>query len=170
MRSIWNCGHSKVSIPKNKKSLHKFVVVLDATSKINSGLWNGNAHFFGDYDQCLSIEHNTHNNTIRGQYCTAVLSVDPNVLNGDMQFLKLQHVLHSLSNFLQLIQTFLACENCQWTKVWGNFWTLEKCKRRLRNLRTQIVFAKRLGNTATKRKKEVQATNNSVFWGRSVCL
>ncbi|KAJ3647370.1 hypothetical protein Zmor_019249 [Zophobas morio] len=65
--------------------------MLDATSKINSGLWNGNAHFFGDYDQCLSIEHNTHNNTIRGQYCTAVLSVDPNVLNGDMQFLKLQH-------------------------------------------------------------------------------
>lgn len=45
--------------------------MLDATSKIPSGIFDGTLNAFGDFDQCLAVELPTRKGTIefRGQYC-----------------------------------------------------------------------------------------------------
>lgn len=50
-------------------------LVFDATSKLQSGLTHGNLADFGDYDLCLSIEHNATSGLIKGQYCFGLMNL-----------------------------------------------------------------------------------------------
>lgn len=42
--------------------------MLDATAKLPSGILSGNLNQFGDFDECLSVEH--------AQYCLTELNLD----------------------------------------------------------------------------------------------
>jgi hypothetical protein len=44
-------------------------VVVDATSKIPSGLWSLNLGEMGDFQQCVNIEASTRSGEIFGKYC-----------------------------------------------------------------------------------------------------
>jgi hypothetical protein len=43
--------------------------VVDATSKIPSGLWSLNLGEMGDFQQCVNIEASTRSGEIFGKYC-----------------------------------------------------------------------------------------------------
>ncbi|KAJ3647369.1 hypothetical protein Zmor_019248 [Zophobas morio] len=73
--------------------------MFDATGKINAGMSNGNLHFFGDFDLCLSIKENTKTRTIEGKYCTALMRVNDEILDQAKRLLNLQYVLNFPSVF-----------------------------------------------------------------------
>jgi hypothetical protein len=50
-------------------------VVVDATSKIPSGLWSLNLGEMGDFQQCVNIEASTRSGEIFGKYCLGYLVV-----------------------------------------------------------------------------------------------
>ncbi|XP_057670643.1 nose resistant to fluoxetine protein 6-like [Diorhabda carinulata] len=50
--------------------------MLDASSKIPSGLLAGNIYMTGNYDQCLNINHYLNETNIYGQYCTVFVTPD----------------------------------------------------------------------------------------------
>jgi hypothetical protein len=50
-------------------------VVVDATSKIPSGLWSLNFGEMGDFQQCVNVEASTKVGTILGKYCLGYLVV-----------------------------------------------------------------------------------------------
>ena len=54
--------------------------MFDASGKISPGLFKGNFHFMGDYDECLEIDENVGNRTVAGQYCTLFVTVFDEVL------------------------------------------------------------------------------------------
>ncbi|XP_063908434.1 nose resistant to fluoxetine protein 6-like [Zophobas morio] len=66
--------------------------MFDATGKINAGMSNGNLHFFGDFDLCLSIKENTKTRTIEGKYCTALMRVNDEILDQAKRLLNLQYL------------------------------------------------------------------------------
>ena len=41
--------------------------MYDSTAKISSGILNGNVNLYGDFDNCLNVQHPTEN--IKGKYC-----------------------------------------------------------------------------------------------------
>jgi hypothetical protein len=47
--------------------------VLDATSKIPSGLMNANINWVGSYKQCNGVFNNRTSPNIKGRYCNAVI-------------------------------------------------------------------------------------------------
>jgi hypothetical protein len=50
-------------------------IVMDATSKIPSGLWSLNFGEMGDFQQCVNIEASTKTGVILGKYCLGSLAV-----------------------------------------------------------------------------------------------
>jgi hypothetical protein len=52
-----------------------FCVVVDAISKIPSGLWSLNFGEMGDFQQCVNIEASTKTGPILGKYCLGSLAV-----------------------------------------------------------------------------------------------
>jgi hypothetical protein len=50
-------------------------VVVDATSKIPSGLWSLNFGEMGDFEQCINVEATTRVGAILGKYCLGYLVV-----------------------------------------------------------------------------------------------
>jgi hypothetical protein len=52
-----------------------FCVVVDATSKIPSGLWSLNFSEMGDFEQCVNVEADTRVGAILGKYCLGYLVV-----------------------------------------------------------------------------------------------
>ncbi|XP_076750177.1 nose resistant to fluoxetine protein 6 isoform X2 [Xylocopa sonorina] len=77
-----------------QQELAKFTLwalkMYDATAKIPSGLLNGNANQFGDFDECIGIQGS---DGIQGQYCLAYfqLSIDESRLD----LTHLHQLLHS---------------------------------------------------------------------------
>lgn len=62
--------------------------MYDSSAKISSGILNGNVNYFGDFDQCLSI--NGPDDDFTGQYCLTHLQTSvPN------NFQRLKYI-HSL--------------------------------------------------------------------------
>lgn len=55
-------------------TLKKLFPVIDATGKPASGYYAGNVYHIGNYDECISIEHNTNGTTITGKYCLALIT------------------------------------------------------------------------------------------------
>lgn len=47
----------------------EIILVFDASSKIPSGLLEGNAIDLGNYDECLAIEYEYKNASLIGKYC-----------------------------------------------------------------------------------------------------
>lgn len=43
--------------------------MLDATSKIQSGILEGNINDFGNYDECLAVDKEVEKRHIKGKYC-----------------------------------------------------------------------------------------------------
>lgn len=48
--------------------------MIDATAKLQSGLFEGNIRHIGNFDECLAIRKNVGNATIRGKYCTVLVT------------------------------------------------------------------------------------------------
>lgn len=51
-------------------ALFTFVSVFDSSSKVPSGILNGNLAEYGAYTQCLNIYENTEYGPIRGRHCS----------------------------------------------------------------------------------------------------
>ncbi|KAK9886949.1 hypothetical protein WA026_019206 [Henosepilachna vigintioctopunctata] len=51
--------------------------MLDASAKLEAGIFYGNHFIFGSYDECIEIKHRYNDNNsedvIKGQYCTAAV-------------------------------------------------------------------------------------------------
>lgn len=50
--------------------------MLDASSKIPSGLFSGNLIDLGSFDECVSIEHINRSEKIFGSYCKVQIPVN----------------------------------------------------------------------------------------------
>lgn len=48
--------------------------MLDATSKLQPGIFAGNVADFGDFEECLSVDINTWNGSFFPKYCTGSLT------------------------------------------------------------------------------------------------
>lgn len=70
-----------------------FVLVFDATSKLQSGIISGNWYDFGQFDQCISIKESGSTGTIQGKYCIGKISI----LNDTDMFTKILTVAKNLS-------------------------------------------------------------------------
>ena len=77
-RLDWWALKSKVTNFHNKIS-PTCVLVFDSSSKINSGLLQGNRRLFGDYGQCLSLQKHSNQSGVDGQYCTIPLTLSKNL-------------------------------------------------------------------------------------------
>lgn len=63
---------------KNVSSLapHKnnlLILVIDASSKLPSGIMSGHITEMGAFDQCIGIQHQINYDIIRGSYCKAII-------------------------------------------------------------------------------------------------
>lgn len=68
--------------------------MVDATSKIPSGLLSLNFGEMGDFDQCVKIETKTTNTgTILGKYCLGSIVIKNNKVLGDLGDIKVSQVM-----------------------------------------------------------------------------
>lgn len=58
-----------------------FLLVVDAASKIPSGVLNGNIIDLGMYDECLAIKEKKNHTEIRGRHCMYNMKINLNVTN-----------------------------------------------------------------------------------------
>lgn len=58
--------------------------VFDATGKLPSGILRGNTNQFGDFDECLSVDH--------ARYCLAEIDLEP---NWKQPYLDYKNLVHS---------------------------------------------------------------------------
>jgi hypothetical protein len=66
-------------------------IVMDATSKIPSGLWSLNFGEMGDFQQCVNIEASTKTGVILGKYCLGSLVVKNTTSSVHQNVLVLYH-------------------------------------------------------------------------------
>lgn len=123
LRAIWKCGLWKVRSPNFlfvKKFLFLFPIrnlknnyfsVFDSSGRVPSSLLSGNVNQFGDFDQCLRIEHQPHGSaeTIKGQYVLAYLDLQVSNKVNNPQLKHLLTLAHSYdvitSNFSDVSAT-----------------------------------------------------------------
>ncbi|XP_063925685.1 nose resistant to fluoxetine protein 6-like [Zophobas morio] len=72
--------------------------MFDASGKISPGLFKGNFHFMGDYDECLEIDENVGNRTVAGQYCTLFVTVFDEVLGSFRSSVKENEIFKTNAN------------------------------------------------------------------------
>lgn len=87
--------------------------MLDATSKLNSGILQGNINLIGDFDMCLSIKEEVDEKYIEGQYCTVLFSVSEDYLTPIEPVLNIRKVF--LSNLLKFKKTCFFFRKLEWT-------------------------------------------------------
>jgi hypothetical protein len=68
----WNYGLYRVSCSsKSVNFLFSSILVFDASSKVNPGIFSLNLRWYGNYDQCLDTSEVIGGRVIEGQYCNA---------------------------------------------------------------------------------------------------
>ncbi|XP_045467072.1 O-acyltransferase like protein-like isoform X2 [Harmonia axyridis] len=66
-----------------KKNEMDYIKMFDATGKLPSGILRGNVNQFGDFDECLSVDH--------ARYCLAELDFQPNWISPYEKYKNLVH-------------------------------------------------------------------------------
>jgi len=85
--------------------------VFDSSGRVSHSLLNGNVNQYGDFDQCLNIEHSFENSDeiIKGQYVLAFFDLRVNAKVDDPQLKHILALAHSYevirSNFSDVSDT-----------------------------------------------------------------
>lgn len=54
--------------------------MLDATSKIQSGILEGNIYGLGNFDECININTKVYSKHIQGKYCIGYIPIPLDIL------------------------------------------------------------------------------------------
>lgn len=70
--------------------------MLDATSKLQSGILSGNTADFGAFDQCIAVQSSVNHdiNEIKGKYCLGRLKLSSNQLESNTTKEQVFSIIH----------------------------------------------------------------------------
>lgn len=66
------------------------ILVIDASSKLQSGILYGNLYNLGEYDECVDANHMTEDGLLQGKYCMISVGVNASAFPTDPQMQKEQ--------------------------------------------------------------------------------
>ncbi|KAJ8973784.1 hypothetical protein NQ317_009440 [Molorchus minor] len=133
--SIYALADVKNSVCKNhteefKRGLRALkpwaLQMFDASSKVNSGILNGNLAEYGAYTQCLNIYENTKYGPIRGRHCSFRIMPTENLLQIILGFRniserKFQLLKTSVMDGVKLMWSVCVPDSCQVEDIFPHF-------------------------------------------------
>lgn len=125
---IKNKTNRKIFLCKNLISayLHEQpFIVYDATTKMQSGILDGNLADMGDFNQCLSVTTNISHRSLAGKYCIVSLTVPLEITNEVNKFYALKMSRNNCF-FIQNATTYEELLNLDWGICIPNTCTAEE--------------------------------------------